>query len=250
MLPSQVMRGARVTYDVPTSRPDWELSEETMPESVPHDSAVEILKSLLGFWAASKDNVQIARNLAVRWDPTRPRVGVDPDVCVLSPKPPDGEELTSLRTWVPGHAAPKLAIEVVSESNVTKDYAQAPDKYAASGTEELWIFDPKLAGPRAHGGPVRLQVWRRSEGAFVREYAGEGPAWSEALGAWAVVTDGGKRLRIASAADGAGLWPTDVEAARAREEAARAREEAARAETEALRAQLRDAQERLGSGSR
>ncbi len=50
MLPSDVMlRGARVTYDVPTSLPGWELSEETMPESVPHDDAVELLKAILGW---------------------------------------------------------------------------------------------------------------------------------------------------------------------------------------------------------
>ena len=168
--------------------------------------------------------------------------GLDPDVSVLQPRPPGGESLASLRTWLPGHVAPKLAIEVASESNPNKDYAQAPDKYAASGTEELWIFDPLLVGPRAHGGPLRLQVWRRTEGSFVREYAGEGPAWSEALGAWAVVTEGGKLLRVAASADGSGLWPTEAEAARAASEGARA-------EVEALRAQLREAQAELAKRS-
>lgn len=216
MLPSEVMqRAARVIYDVPRSRSDWELSEEPMSESVPHAAVAKILEDVLSFWASSKGDVQIARNLAIRWDSARPKVGVDPDVCVVTPKPPDAENLTSLRTWLPGHAPPKLAIEVVSESNAAKDYTQAPDKYAASGTEELWIFDPLLVGPRAHGGPLRLQVWRRVDGAFAREYAGEGPAWSTALGAWAVVTDEGRFLRVAANASGAGAWPTEAENLRA-----------------------------------
>ncbi len=224
MLPSETMlRGTRVTYDVPKSHPGWELHEGTMPGSVPHDEALELLKAILAWWAEAQESAQVARNLAVRWDEGRPAIGVDPDVCVLSPKPPDGETLTSLRTWLPGHAPPRLAIEVVSVPSATKDYAIAPDKYAASGTEELWIFDPELAGPRAYGGPVRLQVWRLTEGSFVREYAGEGPAWSSALGAWAVVTDGGKKLRVAARADGADPWPTKAEAALAREDAALAR---------------------------
>ena len=238
MLPSGSMqRGGRVIYEVPKSRADWELSEETMPESVWHDEAVALLKAILAWWATSQDSVQVARNLAVRWDSARPKVGLDPDVSVLHPRPPDGENLASLRTWLPGHLAPKLAIEVVSESNPNKDYAQAPDKYAASGTEELWIFDPQLAGPRAQGGPVRLQIWRRAEGSFVREYAGEGPAWSSALGAWAVVTEGGRLLRIASAADGSGASPTDAEAQRKETETQRAEAEARRAEAEARRAE-------------
>ena len=54
----------------------------------------------------------------------------------------------------------------------------------SSGTRELWVFDPLLVGPAAHGGPMTLQVWRRdTSGTFRRVYAGEGPARSEELGA-------------------------------------------------------------------
>lgn len=240
MLPSEEMRGARVTYDVPKSLPGWELPEETMPESVPHDAAVDVLKAILSWWARARADVQIARNLAVRWDAARPSVGVDPDVCVLEPKPPDAEHLSSVRTWLPGHVAPRLAIEVVSETNPHKDYALSPDKYAASGTEELWIFDPMLAGPRAHGGPVRLQVWRRTEGALVREYAGDGPAWSPYLRAWAVVTDDGAKLRIAASADGTGAWATETDAERAAKDAERAARLAAEARVRELEALLAD----------
>ena len=117
-----------------------------------------------------------------------------------------------------------LAIEVVSTTNPNKDYVVAPDKYAASGTGELWIFDPLLAGPRAQGGPFRLQVWQRDDqGRLLRTYAGPGPATSRFLGAHLVVTDDGSNLRIADDAEGTRLWLTGEEAERARSEALLAR---------------------------
>jgi Uma2 family endonuclease len=242
MLPSSLMvHAARVIYDVPRSLPGWELPEETMPESAKHDEVVALLKAILLWWVHGRQNVQVARNLAIRWDPAAPAVGVDPDVCVLSPAPPwkrlaDGSsDLPSVRTWLPGHSAPRLAIEVVSETNAGKDYAIAPDKYAASGTEEVWIFDPHLVGPRTQGGPFRLQVWRRREGQFVREQAGDGPFYSSFLEAFAVPTEGGM-LRIAARADGTDLWLTGEEAERAAKEAERAAKEAERAAKEAERA--------------
>jgi Uma2 family endonuclease len=195
-----------------------------MPESVIHDQAVELLKALLAAWAARAGSALVVRNLAVRWEESRPQIGVDPDVCVLSPPPPDASELRSVRTWTPGHAPPVLAVEVVSETNPHKDYAIAPDKYAASGAGELWIFDPLLAGPAVHGGPFRLQVWRRREdGDLVRIYAGDGPARSPFLGAWLVVTDEGRKLRIADDESATRFWLTAEEAERAAKEAALAR---------------------------
>jgi Uma2 family endonuclease len=211
----------QVVYGVPRG---WELSEETMPESVAHRDAVTLLQALLLHWARGR-NVQIVANLAVRWDEAHPSIGLDPDVAVLSPPPPpDGEGLRSVRTWEQGHSAPLLAIEVVSTTNPKKDYVIAPDKYAASGTGELWIFDPLLAGPRNHGGPFRLQVWQRDEeGRLVRTYAGDGPGTTRVLGAHLVVTDDGHKLRVADDAEGKTLWLTGEEAERAEKEAALAR---------------------------
>ena len=41
-------------------------------------------------------------------------------------------------------------------------------------------------------GPHRIQVWRwLDQDRFGRVYAGEGPAWSEALQAWVHATKGG-----------------------------------------------------------
>lgn len=208
-----------------------------MPESVLHDQVVELLKSLLVAWAARAGHSFVARNLAVRWDETQPQVGVDPDVCVLSPAPPDAADLRSIRTWAAGHAAPVLAIEVVSESNPHKDYAIGPDKYAASGTGELVIFDPLLAGPAVHGGPFRLQIWhRREDGDLVRIYAGDGPARSPTLGAYLVATDEGRRLRFADDENATSFWLTAEEAERAAKEAERAAKEAALARVAELEA--------------
>lgn len=215
-----MQRDAQVLYRVPRTHRGWELSEETMLESVVHDAAVELLKAILAWWATRREDVQVARNLAIRWDEQAPSIGVDPDVSVLSPPPPE-RDLRSVRTWAPGHSPPLLAIEVVSETNPRKDYVIAPDKYAASGTRELWIFDPLLAGPNSHGGPFRIQVWQRdAQGSFVRSYAGDGPARSELVAAHLVTADEGRKLRIADDPLGTRLWPTAEEAERAAKEEA------------------------------
>lgn len=117
---------ATLQYAVATPREGWELAEETMPESVIHDEAVALIKAVLAAWVArSGRHAMVVRNLAVRWNQLRPQMGVDPDVCILSPPPPEGQELTSVRTWIDGHAAPALAIEVVSDANPRKDYVVA-----------------------------------------------------------------------------------------------------------------------------
>jgi len=249
-----------VRYEVVPRVDAWELPEEPMPESLIHDQAVELLKALLSAWAARVGSTQVMRNLAVRWDPEHPNVGVDPDVSVFSPPPPrdDAADVTSVRTWLEGHAPPILAVEVVSDANPRKDYVIAPDKYAASGTRELWIFDPKLAGPTAHGGPFRLQIWSRDEGGdLVRVYAGEGPARSPVLGAYLVVVDEGHKLRIADDFEATRFWLTTEEAERAAKEAERAAKEAERAAKEAERAakeaalaRVKELEARLAKGAK
>lgn len=228
-MPNIVGSGSRraigIRYEVTTRSSGWELYEGIVPESVMHDQAVDLLRGVLDAWALRAGGMEIVRNLAVRWDEVHPRVGVDPDVAVLRPPPPrEDDDLKSLRTWLPGHAPPILAIEVVSDSNPHKDYVVAPDKYAASGTNELWIFDPKLAGPSAHGGPFALQIWERNERfGFQRIYAGDGPARSRVLDAFVVVVEDGQKLRIADDADGRSLWLTPLEAERAAKDTALAR---------------------------
>jgi Uma2 family endonuclease len=239
-----------VHYTVPRLRSGWELSEETMPESVVHDQAVELLKALLAAWAARAGTAFVARNLAVRWEEAHPQIGVDPDVCVLSPPPPDAANLRSIRTWLAGHSAPVIAIEVVSETNPHKDYAIAPDKYAASGTGEVWIFDPLLAGPSTQGGPFRLQIWHRGEnGDLTRIHAGDGPARSPLLDAVLVVTDEGRKLRIAGDETATSFWLTAEEAERAGKDLERAAKEAERAAKEAALARVAELEAALAKKS-
>lgn len=184
-----------------------------MPETPQHELAIELLVGILRFWIARTGlDAMAGRNIAVRFDRKHPSRGIDPDVYLVSPAPPLRERETSLCLWKKGHLPPRLAVEVVSEGTASKDYLDAPARYAASGVRELWIFDPLRFGAPDSEGPWPLQVWRRMpKGAFKRVYAGEGPAFSRELGAWVVVTDEGARLRIADDAAGAKRWPTHAE---------------------------------------
>ncbi len=215
---SGTARRAEIQYEVPIASDRWVLDDdaERMPENPLQVAICDLLKLILTAWCNRRGaDALVSGHIAVRWDPSHPRVGVEPDVYLVEPSPPLGLHDVSLRTWVAGHAPPRVAVEVVNDETADEDYYEQPQKYAASGTRELWIFDPLLCGPRG-GEPYRLQVWRRGEREeFRRVYAGDGPARSDELSAWLVVTDGGLRLRLADRPDGTDLWPTPEEAARA-----------------------------------
>jgi len=247
-------RGRGATIDlvipVPLSDDRWVLEEENMPETPLHQRISDLLMLVLQAWIARTGRDAMAgSNIALRWNRAKPNVGVDPDVYLVEPAPPLRERETSLCLWKKGHHAPRLAVEVVSQNTADKDYRDAPARYAASGTRELWVFDPLKLGP-AESASV-LQVWRRvAKGRFEKVYAGDGPAFSRELGAWVVVTDDGMRLRIANDAAGKQCWPTaEEEALAARADAERAKADAERAKADAERAkadaeQARDAERR------
>ena len=210
----------------------WFMELEDVPETPLHAAIIQLLMLILGHRYPEPEAL-VTTNLGCRWDPDDARIGVDPDVVVIEPAPP--KDISTLRVWLPNHPPPRLAIEVVSHNSPEKDYVEGPARLARLGAEELWIFDPKLYGPtlEALGGPYVLQIWRRPTEDAVdmrRIYAGDGPAYSPALKAWAIVTDGGERLRVAADASGDRLWPTGADTRRADKEAARADKEAARAE--------------------
>src|SRR5262249_17496646 len=146
-------------------------------EAAWHDRALELLKALLEHWVArTRRDAAVFRNFAVRVRQDCPAVGFDPDLCLVQPAPPGATELSSLRLWEPGHPVPALVIEVVSPGHPYKDYTETPDKCAALGVSELVVFDPLLVGPRAGGGPQRIQIWTRTDlGTFQRVAAGDGP---------------------------------------------------------------------------
>lgn len=224
------------TYTVPRSRPGWELYEGTMPQSTSHEATVELLRAVFRPWVDARGG-RIHYDLAIRWVEEDQRIGVNPDLSILIPPPPDLDEIESVCTWMKGHEPPLLAIEIVSETNPLKDYSIAPEKYAASGIQELWILDPRLFGPKSHGGPFRVQVWRRDEQGFRRIYEGDGPVYSPAVAAYLVATADGRRFRLANDAALTDFWLTREEAMLVREEAMRAREEAVLAENERLKAE-------------
>ncbi len=240
------IRGSSAINLVIPVEPDpdrWVLEDdETMPVTPLHDRVTDALCDVLRAWVLRTGrDAYVGKDVALRWDRNRPGIGVDPDVYVVEPPPPGAESdaFDSICTWKPGHRPPLLAIEVVSKTNSKKDYSESPDKYAAAKVPELWVFDPEYAGPRGGGGPHLLQLWRGDEaGQFVRVYRGDGPVRSETLGAWVVVTDRGRRLRVADDAAGQRLWPTAAESERALKEAERAARKKVEAELAALREQI------------
>jgi Uma2 family endonuclease len=240
-----VMRtaGISIRYPVRRNLEAWVLPDGPVPQSIPHDDAAEHLRRVLSAWAPrSGRDVKIARDLAVRWIEEFPRTGIDPDVCLLEPPPADFEQLESLRLWRPGHAPPALCFEVVSANHPHKDYVDIQDRYADMGTYELVVFDPLLAGRRALGGPVSLQIWRRdATGLLDRVHFGNEPAFCEVLAAWLVPA--GRLLQIADDRAGKRCWPTGEEHERAEKERERAEKERERAEKERERA-AREALER------
>lgn len=235
-------RGVELIVEVPRWSERWVLEDDvTMPMTLDHQRAVKLLLDVLLAWAQRTGRDATAgHDIALRWDEEHPTIGVDPDVYLVEPALPAGTR--SVCTWLPGMRPPRVAIEVVSRDTAQKDYVDGPAKYAASGTTELWVFDPLGRGGRAVGGPWALQVWRRTKtGAFRQEYAGDGPAYSAELGAWLVITDDGARLRIADDEAGERLWPTAEEmlvTERERADAERERADLAQAELAALRATI------------
>lgn len=220
----------------------WVLPEIHVPESRPHDLLLRYLVALLEHWVERRSlDAIVTRNLAVRWYEEDPRIGIDPDVALVEPAPPDAAELASLCLWKPGHAVPRLAIEVVSRNHPYKDYRDIHEKYAASGIGELWVLDPELVGPRSLGGPVPIQQWMRRDDALERMHFGAGPFFSEVIDAWLW----SEPCRITDDRQGQSAWLTREEAECAAKEAERAAKEEERAAKETERAAREAAEARL-----
>ena len=227
-------------YSLPTSLHEWELPEAPVPEAPVHDEIADRLRSLLVAWQTRSGRVgAVRRNLAIRWDEVHPRVGVDPDVCWLDVVPPGFHEgeVDSLKLWLPGHAVPPLAIEIVSRNHPYKDYGWVQDKYAVVGVRELWVYDPYRFGPHARGGPVLLQLWVRTDGVLRETHHGDAPVRSPLLGAW-LIPRAQDHLGLADQPDGTQPWLTEAEQERTRadQERTRADQERTRADQERARA--------------
>lgn len=208
---------------------EWVLSDAKVSESKPHADAAGRLEQVLDAWIErSERELMSARNLAIRWDGEHRQLGIDPDVCVLEPPPPEGDQLQALCYWRDGNTPPAICFEVVSKNHPHKDYAAIQDRYAMVRTPELVIFDPGGYGPKRLGGPKLLQLWRLSPaGIFERVHAGDSPAYSEQLQGWLQPTLRRGLLEISSHEDGSGRWLTEAERAQhAAKEARHAADEA------------------------
>ncbi|MEZ4221821.1 MAG: Uma2 family endonuclease [Polyangiaceae bacterium] len=233
---------AAVRYAVRRDADAWELPEVPVPESHEHDLLSERLVALLKAWTERTSlDALVTRNLALRWVAENPRVGIDPDVALIVPAPPVEEGLSSLCLWMPSHVAPRLAIEVVSKHHPYKDYRDIHEKYAASGTSELWILDPSGYGPKALGGPVPIQQWVRRDGVLERMHFGAGPVYSEAIDAW-LWSD---PVRISDDREGTRAWLTGREMERAAKEAALEQARQDRAGREAAEARVAELERQL-----
>ena len=214
-----------VRYTVPRWSPAWAIPEVPVPESQLHDQAIEYVRAVLLAWVArASRRAQVLRNIGIRWFRPEPRYGFEPDLCLLDRAPDASEGFSSLRLWEPGLEPPALAIEIVSPGHPYKNYIDTPDRAAACGIGELWVYDPLLAGPKGHGGPFALQVWRREGESFARVHAGDGPVFSEVVGAWlhprATRVPAEAQLRVSDQPGGEPFWPTLLEQTELRASAA------------------------------
>jgi Uma2 family endonuclease len=220
--------------DVDWSR--WYVSDEDdMGESPEQNFIIRLLVQCLEELSRERgwQNVVIGADAFFAWKPEEPKVRVSPDVYLLDDRPP-GPLPRSWQTWRPGVKPPRLAVEIVSV-DTSKDYDDAPERYAALGCGELVIFDPG-AVQEPEPGRVSLTVYRREpDGLFAKTYEGEGPAFSAAINAWFVsrVVKGEPRVRLARDAEGNDLVPSSTE--RADAEAVARQAEARRADALAAR---------------
>jgi hypothetical protein len=203
----------------------WYLTdEEDVAHAPEHNEASNTFAGSLGelFRERGAEGERVAQDEFFGWIQAEPLVRVSPDVFVM-PDPHGPPFPRMWETWLPGSSPPRFALEIVS-ADWKKDYDDNPPKYWQLGTRELVIFDVEAKAHRPRGAKrVPLQVYRRdADGAFVRVYAGDGPAHSAELDAWLVVRREGEVSRLRLSRDEAGkvLVPTTDEALAAAEQRA------------------------------
>jgi Uma2 family endonuclease len=232
---------------VPIDWSAWYLTDEDdMSEACEQSEIIKTARSSAEELAREQppQNTLIGADAFFAWMENEPNVRVSPDLYLLDdPPPPPLPKMW--QTWLPGHRAPRFALEIVS-NDWEKDYLDNPDKYALLGTAEYVIFDPDAitgVAPKRHE-RVPFQVYRREpDGRFVCTYRGAGPVYSVELGAWLVAEHRGQvvRVRLARDAEGKDIVPTTAEARDAADRKLAAADQklaAAEREIAALRAQL------------
>lgn len=201
----------------------WRLIDDERVESPERLEVTRLLLSVMSQLARERGwaDWYVGTDHRFAWVREEPLVRVVPDVYLLGRRsePPLPKEW---QTWLPGHHAPRLALEIV-EGDWRRQYDETPAKYWQLGCPELVLFDLEAATGRAPSSErLPLQVYRRDpDGAYVRVHAGGAPVWLAALDAWLVTLKDGDHLalRVARTARATDLIPAEEEAHRAEAQA-------------------------------
>lgn len=178
----------------------------------------------------ARDDVFVAGDLLVYYEPGNARVSVAPDVMVVRGVPA-GDRL-SYKTWEEGKV-PDWVMEVASDGTMEQDSRRKPGTYAGMGVPEYWQFDPRggLLPRRLRGRRLR---GRRYEDLPAERRAGEGIAIASPVLGLRVECEGG-RLRFWDPVGREYLRsPAEAEQARRKETQARRKAEDRVKELEAL----------------
>jgi Uma2 family endonuclease len=226
---------------VPKKERDWSLwylDEDEEREELTHSNQqselIEYLVSALRFWLQTQGRSAYVRDeQRFAWMQEEPRVAVSPDAYVLEPPPQvePGGGWTTWNTWEHEGQVPVLAVEIVSNSNASKDYDDAPLQYAALGVPEWLRIDMEWERRPKRWKASALTVFQATEQGTQVQRSNQA-LFLQTMGVWVVYQAGSLLL----AEDRAGKRPLLSDHERAEAETKRAETEAKRAETEAKRA--------------
>ncbi|MEO7330310.1 MAG: Uma2 family endonuclease [Minicystis sp.] len=199
---------------------------------------LELLRPLVERWIAlNKKPTFVGADQFIYYEQFAPTKVVAPDLYVLPGIAP-GRRIKSWKVWKTG-IVPSFALEVVSSTDVDKDYHEVPTRYAELGVDELIVFDPDHATTDDR---VRWQRYRKlSRRGFVRvETTNADRMRSRVLGCYLRVVGEGDdaRLRLGTGVSGEELFPSEAESERAAKESERAAKESALVRIAELEAEL------------
>jgi hypothetical protein len=219
--------------------------EDKVGEDILQTLIAEMLRPLIERWYASLDKPRfVGADQFIYYAEGVPTKVVAPDIYDLPGVPP-GKRVRSWKVWKTG-IVPDLAIEIVSSTDIYKDYHDVPGRYDELGVKELIIFDPDHASDTDR---VRWQRYRRVKrrGLARIEHSNADRIQSRVLGCFLRVVGEGDaaRLRLGTGPNGDDLFPTAEEAERAAKDAERAAREAEHAEKEAALARIAELEAQL-----
>jgi Uma2 family endonuclease len=201
--------------------------QEELGESTAHTAADQILSLGVEAHMRGRPEYQVFSNLDLYYHRTDRRAYVSPDLMVVVPSRPLGDDIDSYRLGEDG-PAPVLVIEILSRRSFQQqDLTNKPIIYAQLGVAEYMLVDGT-----GEFLPQRLLMKRlQDDGTWVDEQDVDGGV-SSRLG-FRVVLDVDNRLRVIETRTGKPyLRPDEAQAAFEEAQAAREAEAAARRQAE------------------